>query len=1143
MGRGTKKKKKRGGGSGGSGGGRKDHNLLDSDSSEIVSEEITALCAIFQDDCKVISDSPPQIEMKLRPYSKDTGYEESEISAALSVRFFPGYPYKCPKLQITPGSGLSIDHANNLIALLTDQANSNAREGRVMIYNLVEAAQEFLSEIVPQALLHESVLKQLTATGVDLSKKGLVDSHSKICSSGGPFIYGLLDLFSGSGESWNWLLGVEDSDKINGAVLPDTSPNKGHNTTEKKGEHNKDSVAIVDSKPDSLRKSPTKLDTLEEVAEDENTDLSRELSDESVRNFARGTRKDIFVMEETETDDDSGDLESARSTSESESSESGTDRQLCHTLKRDLIMAHLLRLACSPKGPLAEGLQEIASELCNLGIVDKRVKDLAAKPSSSFDKTLGDVFGHHMMSSKVSQFWKTASDFSQSSAVPSSRYLNDFEELQTLGHGGFGLVVLCKNKLDGRQYAVKMILLKDKRPPVNDRILREVATLSRLQHQHVVRYYQAWFETGVVGGFADNSPSSRTAASSNFSYLDASSSDGGQENKVESTYLYIQMEYCPRTLRQMFESYGHFDKDLAWHLSRQIVEGLAHIHGQGIIHRDLTPNNVFFDARNDIKIGDFGLAKFLKLEQLDQDVEAAETVGISIDGTGQVGTYFYTAPEIEQGWPKINEKADMYSFGVVFFELWHPFETAMERHILLSNLKQKGEVPPTWVTEFPEQAALLRQLMSQSPSERPSATELLQHAFPPKMESELLDSMLRTIHNSEDTSIYDKIVKALFDAEMLRKKDHQESIERLKLDGNDTSSFIISDVETDKRDQIVEVATEMFRQHCAKHLEVIPMLISGDFPDLYSFQATPTFLKLSILFSHVPRRNNVKLMTHGGDLIELSNELRLPFARWVIATQKSSFKRYEISYVYRRSIGHSPPNRYLQGDFDIIGGATALTEAEVIKASVDILCRIFHYGSCDIHLNHADLLEAIWCWAGVKSEHRYKVAELLSLLGSLRPQSPERKSKWVVIRRQLRQELNLVEAVVNRLQTVGLRFCGVADQILPRLRGALPADKSTRKALDELSELLNFLRVWKIENDIFIDSLMPPTEIYHRNLYFQIYRRKESTPGAITEGTLLAVGGRYDYLLHHMGDSEYCIKVEMKVFQELVILYVRLALA
>ncbi|KAJ4723442.1 eIF-2-alpha kinase GCN2 [Melia azedarach] len=89
------------------------------------------------------------------------------------------------------------------------------------------------------------------------------------------------------------------------------------------------------------------------------------------------------------------------------------------------------------------------------------------------------------------------------------------------------------------------------------------------------------------------------------------------------------------------------------------------------------------------------LSKFLKLEQLDQDVAfPTDTTGVSIDGTGQVGTYFYTAPEIVQGWPKIDEKADMYSLGVVFFELWHSFGTAMERRVVLSDLKQKGELPP-----------------------------------------------------------------------------------------------------------------------------------------------------------------------------------------------------------------------------------------------------------------------------------------------------------------------------------------------------------------------------------------------------------------------------------------------------------------
>lgn len=100
-----------------------------------------------------------------------------------------------------------------------------------------------------------------------------------------------------------------------------------------------------------------------------------------------------------------------------------------------------------------------------------------------------------------------------------------------------------------------------------------------------------------------------------------------------------------------------------------------------------------------------------------------------------------------------------------------------------------------------------------------------------------------------------------------------------------------------------------------------------------------------------------------------------------------------------------------------------------------IINRFFNSESCDIHLNHGDLLDAIWSWIGVKVEQRWKVAEvyllhsyciafgifllfglwkdlktasgfymkLLSLLGTLRPQSSERKSKWVVIRRQLRQ--------------------------------------------------------------------------------------------------------------------------------------------
>lgn len=120
MGHSSKKKKKRGGGAGRRAQSKDHHSIAGAD-SEIAAEELTALCAIFQEDCKIVSESPPQVNIKLRPYSKDTGYEDSDVSALLSVRCVQGYPFKCPKLQIVPERGLSKTDADNLLSLLYDQ--------------------------------------------------------------------------------------------------------------------------------------------------------------------------------------------------------------------------------------------------------------------------------------------------------------------------------------------------------------------------------------------------------------------------------------------------------------------------------------------------------------------------------------------------------------------------------------------------------------------------------------------------------------------------------------------------------------------------------------------------------------------------------------------------------------------------------------------------------------------------------------------------------------------------------------------------------------------------------------------------------------------------------------------------------------
>lgn len=96
------------------------------------------------------------------------------------------------------------------------------------------------------------------------------------------------------------------------------------------------------------------------------------------------------------------------------------------------------------------------------------------------------------------------------------------------------------------------------------------------------------------------------------------------------------------------------------------------------------------------------------------------------------------------------------------------------------------------------------------------------------------------------------------------------------------------------------------------------------------------------------------------------------------------------------------------------------------------------------------------------------------------------------------------------------RFSGTADEVLARLRGALPPDRFILAALEELSTLLSYLRVWEIEGRVFIDALMSPTEEYHKGMFFQIYLPKESNHGSLSDGVLLAIGGRYDHLLRQL---------------------------
>ncbi|KAG0100071.1 Eukaryotic translation initiation factor 2-alpha kinase [Podila epicladia] len=301
------------------------------------------------------------------------------------------------------------------------------------------------------------------------------------------------------------------------------------------------------------------------------------------------------------------------------------------------------------------------------------------------------------------------------------------------------------------------------------------------------------------------------------------SSSGLADQKTHSTPGSPLEQTCHKDL---------VDPAVNQHIFRAIVEGVAYIHGQDMIHRDLKPGNIFLglpagmefqrtqpqqqqqknvseesilsgilttrsmssgqgqasllfpelsslslsgDAtvplpltkeqiQEDLfmnienmvpKIGDFGLVTDMEgstsndgdppdpsssqhsLSQTESSKpehpllrrhSSTVTTGSrsSRSRTTAVGTVTYASPE-QLARPNLgyDQKADIYSLGIIFFELYHPFSTLMERHAVLRTLRN-GELPPDFVSRWPKEAAFVLWLMAEDPRMRPSANEILE---------------------------------------------------------------------------------------------------------------------------------------------------------------------------------------------------------------------------------------------------------------------------------------------------------------------------------------------------------------------------------------------------------------------------------
>jgi serine/threonine protein kinase len=198
--------------------------------------------------------------------------------------------------------------------------------------------------------------------------------------------------------------------------------------------------------------------------------------------------------------------------------------------------------------------------------------------------------------------------------------------------------------------------------------------------------------------------------------------------------LYILMEYCEATLLDAVRSCRQSEsqnKDKAiWSLYGQVVEGIAHLHANSIIHRDVKPSNIFVHG-NVVKIGDLGLAKVHHSDPLKVSGSPSKTDKCEDDSapglksSSDVGTYLYAAPEVRNG-KHYDDKADVYSLGVVLVEIFHSFSTGMERAKVLGNLRE-GIFPPDFCLDNPVAFDLAqRMLVMDPPGARPSCFEILQ---------------------------------------------------------------------------------------------------------------------------------------------------------------------------------------------------------------------------------------------------------------------------------------------------------------------------------------------------------------------------------------------------------------------------------
>ncbi|XP_033869452.3 eukaryotic translation initiation factor 2-alpha kinase 3 [Acipenser ruthenus] len=202
----------------------------------------------------------------------------------------------------------------------------------------------------------------------------------------------------------------------------------------------------------------------------------------------------------------------------------------------------------------------------------------------------------------------------------------------------------------------------------------------------------------------------------------------GERSKPPSpkVFLYIQMQLCRKENLKDWMSkrccVEQRDRSECLGIFLQIAEAVEFLHSKGLMHRDLKPSNIFFTMDDVVKVGDFGLVTAMEQEEEEEEAAVLTPMPAYARHTGQVGTKLYMSPEQLSG-NSYSHKVDIYSLGLILFELLCPFSTQMERVRTLTEVRNL-KFPPVFVQENLQEHEMVQCMLSLCPSERPEAVEI-----------------------------------------------------------------------------------------------------------------------------------------------------------------------------------------------------------------------------------------------------------------------------------------------------------------------------------------------------------------------------------------------------------------------------------